>query len=118
MNNRVEPIRGDTSGAQARPRARDLWEQGRRVERDLEDLRDAIRQTVTTGQNLVRSRLRDQPYATLLAAAGVGYVLGGGLPRIPVRLLLGLGGRLAYGALMTQLLHALADNSGRHFADR
>ena len=79
---------------------------------------DAIRQTVTTGQNLVRSRLRDQPYATLLAAAGVGYVLGGGLPRIPVRLLLGLGGRLAYGALMTQLLHALADNSGRHFADR
>ena len=80
MNDRGQRIRADTSGTQAAPTARELWEQGLRVERDLEDLRDALRQAVTLGQKLIRSR----PAPTVRDPAHrrrVGYVLGGGLPR-------------------------------------
>lgn len=46
-------------------------------------------------QMLVRGQLTQQPYVALAVAAGVGYVLGGGVPRVVVRALVGLGGRWA-----------------------
>jgi len=113
MNDRGQRIRADTSRADAAPAARQLWEQGQRVERDLEDLGDAVRQAVTIAQRLIRWRLRHRPYATLITAAGVGYVLGGGLPRVPFRPLLGVGGRIAYGTLLTRVLQTLAENPDR-----
>lgn len=45
-----------------------------------------------------------QPYATLTVAAGVGYVLGGGVPTAALRMLMGVGGRLAVGHVIARLV--------------
>ena len=87
--------------------ADELWKQARRVQADLLDLRDALGETVSIGETMVRSRLRTQPYTTLVTAAALGYVLGGGLPRIALINLLGVGGRMASGVLLTRLVGAL-----------
>jgi len=88
--------------------ADELWKQARRVQADLLDLRDALGETVNIGETLLRSRLRTQPYTTLVTAAALGYVLGGGLPRIALTNLLGVGGRMASGILLTRLVGTLS----------
>jgi len=75
----------------ARPQSvRELMEQSERVRQDLIAVMGALRQVTRGGEGLLRDRLERRPYATLAVAAGVGYVLGGGIPSGLVRLLLGL----------------------------
>jgi ElaB/YqjD/DUF883 family membrane-anchored ribosome-binding protein len=67
--------------SQARPRDEDAFEQARDVVEDSERLASDVRQLYEqiTGSEDVRSLYEDNPYAFLAAAAGTGYVLGGGL---------------------------------------
>ena len=83
------------SGNGDTPSARELIEQGERVREDVVALAGAVRQAARGWRSLLRERLERQPYATLAVAAGVGYVLGGGVPTLLVRSLIGFGGRLA-----------------------
>lgn len=94
--------------------ADDLWKQARRVQADLLDLRDALGETVSIGETLLRSRLRTQPYATLVTAAALGYVLGGGLPRLALGGLLRVGGRMASGIILTRLVGTLGRLTDDH----
>jgi len=92
-----------SNGGEPQASAHDLLEQGQRVREDLVQLGDVARQTMTNWESVLRARMRRQPYATLAVAAGVGYVLGGGMPPFVLRALLGFGGRVAIDNLIAQL---------------
>jgi hypothetical protein len=80
----------------------ELYEQTQRVKEDIARFSGAARQTVTGWEEVLREQLTRHPYGVLAAAAGVGYVLGGGVPSLVVRALLGVAGRVALqNALMS-----------------
>jgi hypothetical protein len=54
-----------------------------------------MRTAVDDLRDLARRQLQEQPYATLAAASGVGFVLGG-MPNRVVRLLFDQGYRIAF----------------------
>lgn len=74
-----------------------------RIGGELDELGDTAREIVESCRSLVRDRLRRQPYAVLATAVGVGYVLGGGLPRGALRALVLVGGRLALESAMARV---------------
>lgn len=68
---------------------------GQRVRQEVSGLTGEIEGALTDLERAVRAQLEERPYATLAAASGLGYVLGGGLPTAASRMLFGIGGRLA-----------------------
>jgi hypothetical protein len=82
---------------------RELYEQGGEARDQIVELSAAIRRLLRDSEGVLRERMRKQPYGTIAAAAGVGYVLGGGLSPSAVRLLFAAGGRLAVEAFLHQL---------------
>jgi hypothetical protein len=103
MNEQAQANRGGNGSAMGTPSARELVAQGQRVREDVVALAGAVRQVTHGWQALLRDRLERQPYATLAVAAGVGYVLGGGLPTTLLRVMIGVGGRLAVERALTKL---------------
>jgi hypothetical protein len=89
-----------------RPSARELLQESQRVRDDLSALAGAANHLAHGWQALVREQLARQPYATLAVAAGVGYVLGGGVPTVVVRALVGLGGRWAVERVIARVVAA------------
>jgi hypothetical protein len=85
------------------PSARDLLAQGQRIREDVTALAGAVRQVTHGWEAVLRDRLEHRPYTTLAAAAGIGYVLGGGLPTSLLRVLLGVGGRIAFERALTRI---------------
>ena len=79
---------------------RELYEQGRETREHLDELSTAARQVMESGSALLRERMQQTPYTTVAAAAGVGFILGGGLSPAIVRLLLVMGGRVAFEMLL------------------
>jgi len=77
------------------PSARELFDETRRVRGDLHALAEHTTHAVSGWRRFLRARLEDNPYATFAVAAGVGAVLGGGLPTPVLRIALLLGTRLA-----------------------
>jgi len=82
---------------------RELVQQSERVLDDLRSLAGSARGVARGWQELLAEELERRPYATLAVAAGVGYVLGGGLPTTLIRALIGFGGRLAIERALAQL---------------
>jgi len=72
---------------------------GEQLLEDAQILTDAFTDAVRETRSLVQYQARHHPYRTLGAAAGAGFVLGGGLSVRLTRTLLGLGGRLLLKAL-------------------
>lgn len=87
---RTPPVAGDGHAATLA----DLSRQSERIGAELDELGDTAREMVDSARALIGEKLRRQPYAVLATAVGVGYVLGGGLPRGVLRAALLLGGRL------------------------
>ena len=73
----------------------DLSRQARRLSSELSEMGGTMSEMVADCRALAREQLQRQPYVVLAIAAGVGYVLGGGLPTGIVRRMLMLGGRVA-----------------------
>lgn len=77
----------------------------------------ALGSTVETTLRDVEATLRGQmdrhPYTMLAAAAGVGYVLGGGLPSRVTSLLLGIGSRIVLETFARDLTARLAAGAKR-----
>lgn len=96
MMNETEANRRGNGSAGAMSSARELLAQGQRVRQDVVALAGTVRQVTHGWQAVLRERFERQPYTTLALAAGVGYVLGGGLPTGLLRILFGVGGRLAF----------------------
>ena len=91
------------SGNGGAPSTRELIDQSERVREDVVALASAVRQAARGWRSLLRDRLDRRPYATLAVAAGVGYVLGGGMPTLLVRSLIGMGGRFAIEQAIARL---------------
>jgi hypothetical protein len=73
----------------------DLQRQARRLGSELSEMGGTMNALVNDCRSVVREQLDQQPYVVLAIAAGVGYVLGGGLPRGILGRLLLFGGRMA-----------------------
>jgi len=107
-----EPHHGG-NGAARPPSARDLVEQGERIGQELVSLASTARHAAEGWEEVLRERIEQQPYAALAIAAGVGYVLGGGVPTSLFRVALALSGRALIDSFMAQLTPAMGRRGGR-----
>jgi len=80
-----------------------LLEDTDRLREDVVALAGAVRRAARGWRTILRQQLDRQPYATLAVAAGVGYVLGGGVPTLLIRGLVGVGGRFAVEQAIARL---------------
>ncbi len=81
------------------------------VRREVSGLTAELEGALGDLERRVREQLEARPYVTLGAASGLGYVLGGGLPKTFSRMLFGVGGRLAFVLLANRLRDNLASAS-------
>ena len=93
-----------------------IYEQSRRVRTDLEELVSAVVDARSEWEDRLRSRLTERPYVGLAAAAGVGYVLGGGISPALLRMAVALGGRVAFAVMMRRLAASLTQSFGERTA--
>ena len=89
-------------------RVQRIQQQGQRVRRDVGDLTSEVEGALGELESTIREQLTQRPYTTLAAAAGLGYVLGGGIPVALSRMMFGVGGRLAFVMLAQQLREGFA----------
>lgn len=84
-----------------------LQHQGKRVRDDINGFTAELEGALGDLERTLRTQLAERPYATLAAATGLGWVLGGGVPTALTRMVLGFGGRMAFVVLMQQLSEGL-----------
>jgi len=104
--------RGPLNGA-APLSARELLDETARLRADLAALAQTSQRAVRGWRRYVRRRVEEQPYATVVVAAGIGYVLGGGLPTSLVRAVIGIGSRLAAERVLSQVARTLLETPGK-----
>ena len=75
----------------------------RRVRRDAEALAGSVQEAAGQIEHAVAVNMRERPWTTIAVAAGAGFVLGGGLATRTTRILLGMGGRLAFTMLLQEM---------------
>jgi len=94
------------SGGDSGPRAVDsqqILQRGREVWNEARGLASAVEEAFDEIEGYLREQMQQRPYAALAAAAGVGYILGGGLPSRLTGLLVGWGSRIALTMAVQQL---------------
>ena len=75
--------------------AHSIGDHGRRIRRDAAALAAEVRSTTADLERYLTEEVRRRPYGTLGVAAGIGYVLGGGLSARMTVVLLGTASRVA-----------------------
>jgi hypothetical protein len=88
-----------------------LLEESDHLREDVIALAGSVRRAARGWQTVLRQQLERQPYATLAVAAGVGYVLGGGVPTLLIRSLVGFGGRVALEQAIARLAASSSPDS-------
>ena len=73
---------------------------------DLSQFEEALETAARDLQQKLRDTVEDQPALAVGAAAGVGFLLGGGLSRGALTLLLGVGTRMAGAWLQREFLES------------
>lgn len=71
---------------------------------DLSEFEETLEAAARDLHQKVRETVEDQPVVALGAAAGVGFLLGGGLSRGAITLILGVGTRMAGAWLQREFL--------------
>lgn len=82
---------------------------GQRVRQEVSGFTAELEGALGDFESLVRDQLAKRPYATLGAASGLGYVLGGGVPVALGRMLFAMGGRLAFVMMAQRLREGFAE---------
>jgi hypothetical protein len=72
----------------------ELQQRVQQISDEARALGTSLESTVHDLEATLRAQMERRPYVMLAAAAGVGYVLGGGLPSRVTSLLIGLGSRV------------------------
>lgn len=108
MNAAHDPEQSIGNGAtdsdwQAIDAPRSVGDHARQIRHDATTLAEEVQRTAADVERYLSDRVRRRPYATLSAAAGVGYVLGGGLATRFTVVLLGIATRLATAVAMREL---------------
>ena len=83
----------DWPSVQLAPRS--AGDHARQIRRDATTLASEVQSTTADLERYLTDRMRRRPYATLSVAAGLGYVLGGGLASRFTIVVLGVATRLA-----------------------
>jgi hypothetical protein len=84
---------------------------------DFDSLSGRARKTVHAAEQICSDTVAAQPYAVAAAALGVGFLLGGGVTRGMVTLLLGTGLRTVSGVLGRRVLQEIADYADAYGSD-
>jgi hypothetical protein len=92
---------GSASGPMWQPRS--LGDHGRQIHHEAEALATAVREAADDVQRYLTEQVQQRPVTTLGVAAGVGYVLGGGLSARLTVVLLGAATRLATAVVAREL---------------
>jgi hypothetical protein len=69
-----------------------------------------VQSTVDYALEMIQDQVKAHPVRTLGIAAGIGYVLGGGVPKLLVRLGMVFAGRMLTDAIATEGLRSLQGN--------
>ena len=83
--------------------SRSLGDHGRQIQHDAEALAAAVRDATDSVQRYLTAQVEERPFTTLGVAAGVGYVLGGGLRARLNVVLLGAATRVATALVAREL---------------
>lgn len=94
---------------QSMPEFGHLSERLHELQGEAEALLSTLDRTSNELGAALRAHLAKHPYAVLATAAGIGYVLGGGLPSPLTRMLVVLGGRAGFELLSRELGSRLAE---------
>lgn len=86
-----------------------IQSKGQRVRQEVSGFTAELEGALGDFESLVRDQLAKRPYATLGAASGLGYVLGGGVPVALGRMLFAMGGRLAFVMMAQRLREGLVE---------
>jgi hypothetical protein len=78
-------------------------DESRHAREEIDRLAEALRRARGEWESVLREHVVDQPYTALAVAAGVGFILGGGLAPGLVRTLLGTGTRMGLGLALERL---------------
>lgn len=101
-----EDLNGSCSAHPAQPKpqgSHSMGEHARRIHRDAATLAAEVRGTTVDAQRYLADRVKRHPYSTLGTAAGIGYVLGGGLGSRLTVVLVGAATRLATALAVREL---------------
>jgi ElaB/YqjD/DUF883 family membrane-anchored ribosome-binding protein len=108
--------RGHTNGAETSDSGarfpQHLTETGRQIRGDAQNLVSHVSEAGTELQSYVTDMVRERPLATLGVAAGIGFLLGGGLTTRLTVLALGAGTRFAFALAAKEMSAALLPSSG------
>ena len=91
---------------------RSAGDHARQIRHDATTLVDEVQRTAADLEIFLSDRVRRRPYATLSVAAGVGYVLGGGLATRFTVVLLGVATRLATAVAMREVVGRYQPHTG------
>jgi ElaB/YqjD/DUF883 family membrane-anchored ribosome-binding protein len=95
---------GAPSATEAQPRdARSLGDHCRRIHHDAQALAIAVQEATDELERFLTEQVEERPYTTLGVAAGVGYVLGGGLRSRLTAMVVGSATRLAMALAAREL---------------
>ena len=105
---------GATSSPERQPDCtRSLAEHRREIQHDAEALAVAVQEAADSAQHYLTEQVARRPYRTLGVAAGIGYVLGGGLSSRLTTLVFGAATRLAMALAARELGVRLLQDSSR-----
>lgn len=85
----------------------------RKIQHDATTLVDELQRTAADLENYLTESVRLRPYATLSVAAGIGYVIGGGLATRFTVVLLGVATRLATAVAMREVTEQFRARAAR-----
>ena len=86
-----------------RPGQRSLGDHGRQIQHDVHALAAAVQEAADDVERYITEQVEERPYTTLGVAAGVGFILGGGLRARLTAVLLGTATRLAMAVAAREL---------------
>lgn len=85
--------------------------QRRTLRGDWRRLRGRAEELIRRGESIVEEQVDESPLLAVTVAAGIGFALGGGLPRGTWSLVLGAGGRMAASRMAQEFLSGLDPHS-------
>ena len=69
----------DNAAKSAQRGAQSIMNSGRQIQGDVQQLAGHVQETTNELTTLITEQVRERPYTVLATAAGIGYLLGGGL---------------------------------------
>ena len=94
---------GASSPTERQPNSSSLGDHGRHIQHDAEALAATVRDATDGVQRYLTAQVEQRPFSTVGVAAGVGYILGGGLSSRLTVVLLGAATRVAMALAAREL---------------